>query len=182
MYTDQQLQNHIFDLQTFLRRIQRSQGHVQPLVPDGIFGAETAAAVRDFQRQNSLPVTGTADFDTWDAVYRAYLVLRTGDETPQAVSFFPAGADAALRPGDKGASVFALQLLLGAALPHFPDTIPVPLTGTYDADTTAGVRRAQAVFLLPQTGETDRATWEALALLHNSLFGRTPLAWLAAEP
>ena len=102
MYTDQQLQNHIFDLQTFLRRIQRSQGPIQPLVPDGIFGAETAAAVRDFQRQNSLPVTGTADFDTWDAVYRAYLVLRTGDETPQAVSFFPAGADAALRPRGQG--------------------------------------------------------------------------------
>ena len=61
------------------------------------------------------------------------------------------------------------------------DDLGMEVTGTYDADTTAGVRRAQAVFLLPQTGETDRATWEALALFHNSLFGRTPLAWLAAE-
>ena len=58
----------------------------------------------------------------------------------------------------------------------------MPLTGEYDADTVAGVRRAHGVFLLPQTGVTDRATWEALALFHNSFFGRTPLSWLASEP
>ena len=78
--------------------------------------------------------------------------------------------------------MFVLQLMLGTALPHFSISAPVPLTGEYDADTVAGVRRAQGVFLLPQTGVTDRATWEALALFHNSFFGRTPLSWLAAEP
>lgn len=181
MYTDQQQRSHIYDLQTFLRRIQRAQGSVQPLAPDGIFGPETAAAVRNFQRQNGLPVTGTADYDTWSAIYLAYLALLAGDTLPQAVLFFPAGAQAALQPGDRGASVFVLQLMLGTALPHFASAAPVPLTGEYDADTTAGVRQAQGVFLLPQTGVTDRATWEALALFHNSFFGRTPLSWLTTD-
>lgn len=179
MYTDEQRRSHIYDLQTFLRRIQRDQGYAQPLAPDGIFGPETASAVRNFQRQNSLPVTGAADYDTWAAIYQAYLVLLAGDTLPQTVAFFPAGADASLSAGDKGPSVFVLQLMLGTALPHFTGTVPVPLTGEYDADTIAGVRSAQAVFLLPQTGVTDRATWEALALFHNSFFGRTPLGWLA---
>ena len=178
MYTDEQRRSHIFDLQTFLRRIQRSQGYAQPLAPDGIFCPETAAAVRNFQRQNGLPVTGTADYDTWTAIYLAYLALLAGDTLPQAVSFFPAGAGATLSAGDRGPSVLVLQLMLGTALPHFADTVPVPLTGEYDADTAAGVRRAQGVFLLPQTGVADRATWEALALFHNSFFGRTPLGWL----
>ena len=182
MYTDEQRRSHIFDLQTFLRRIQRSQGYAQPLAPDGIFGPETAAAVRDFQRQNGLPVTGTADYDTWTAVFRAYRALTAGDVLPGGVLFFPAGADATLSAGDRGASVFVLQLLLGAALPHFANALPVPLTGEYDADTTAGVRHAQGIFLLPQTGVTDRATWEALALFHNSFFGRTPLGWLTDAP
>ena len=53
-------------------------------------------------------------------------------------------------------------------------------TGEYDADTEESVRRAQGVFQLPQTGETDRATWAALTLFHNSFFGRTPLAWTMA--
>ena len=119
-----------------------------------------------------------ADYDTWTAIYLAYLALLAGDTLPQAVSFFPAGAGATLSAGDRGPSVLVLQLMLGTALPHFADTVPVPLTGEYDADTAAGVRRAQGVFLLPQTGVADRATWEALALFHNSFFGRTPLGWL----
>ncbi len=182
MYTDEQRREHIFDLQTFLRRIQRAQGYARPIAADGIFGPETAAAVRDFQRQNGLPVTGTADYDTWTAVYLAYLALLAGDTLPTAVSYFPPGADAALAPGDKGPSVLVLQLMLGTALPHFADTIPIPLTGEYDADTTAGIRRAQGIFLLPQTGVTDRATWEALTLFHNSFFDRTPLGWMDETP
>ncbi len=182
MYTDEQRRRHIYDLQTFLRRIQRDQGYPNPIAPDGIFGPETAAAVQDFQRQNSLPVTGTADYGTWTAIYQAYRVLLSGDTMPENVAFFPSGSAAELKAGDKGPSVFVLQLMLGTALPHFSLAAPVPLTGEYDADTVAGVRRAQGVFLLPQTGVTDRATWEALALFHNSFFGRTPLSWLAAEP
>ena len=182
MYTDEQRRRHIYDLQTFLRRIQRDRGYPNPIAPDGIFGPETAAAVRDFQRQNSLPVTGAADYGTWTAIYQAYRVLLSGDALPESVTFFPSGSAAELKTGDKGPSVFVLQLMLGTALPHFSISAPVPLTGEYDADTVAGVRRAQGVFLLPQTGVTDRATWEALALFHNSFFGRTPLSWLAAEP
>ena len=49
-------------------------------------------------------------------------------------------------------------------------------------DTTAGIRRAQGIFLLPQTGVTDRATWEALTLFHNSFFDHTPLGWMDETP
>lgn len=180
MYTDSQRRTHILDLQRFLRRIQQAQGAVQPLTPDGIFGPETAAAVREFQRRGRLPVTGTANYDTWTAIYAAYLLLTDLDALPAAVDFFPSGTDAKLTRGDKGPSVFVLQLMLGMAAPHFGNALPVPLTGEYDADTETGVRRAQGTLLLPQTGETDRATWTALALFHNSFFGRTPLAWTMA--
>lgn len=180
MYTDAQRRGHIYDLQRFLRRIQRAHGHPQPLTPDGIFGPETASAVRDFQRRNGLPVTGTADFETWTLVYAQFLALTVGDTLPGSAAFFPAGADSCLSPGDKGAAVFALQLMLDTAAPHFSGVPLVPLTGEYDRDTTEAVRRAQGVFQLPQTGCTDRATWEALALFHNSFFGRTPLSWQLA--
>ena len=41
MYTDAQKCSHIFDLQTFLRRIQQAEGSAAPLVPDGIWDAKT---------------------------------------------------------------------------------------------------------------------------------------------
>ncbi len=67
-----------------------------------------------------------------------------------------------------------LQLILATAAPHYANTAPVPLTGEYDPETETAVRLMQGVFVLPQTGVTDRATWDTLAGLHNALFMRTP--------
>ena len=156
--------------------------HVHPLVPDGIFGPETAAAVRDFQRRNGLLVTGTAGYETWTAIYQAYLLLLLGRHAACRSLLLPLPVlTRSLAAGDKGPSVLVLQLLLSSAVPHFSSVTPVPLTGEYDRATADAVRLAQGVFLLPQNGVTDRATWEALALFHNSFFGRTPLPWLLAE-
>lgn len=63
MYSEEQKSQHIYDLQTCLRRLQQERG-VSPLVPDGIYGAETAEAVRAHQRECGLPVTGRVDRET----------------------------------------------------------------------------------------------------------------------
>ena len=177
MYTDAQKRSHIFDLQTFLRRIQQAEGSAAPLVPDGIWDAKTAAAVRDYQQQNGIPVTGTADFCTWTAIYAAYALLLAGDALPMRTAFFPPESDAVLKAGTKGSSVYVLQLMLSEIAPHYNRIAAVPLTGEYDSDTQAAVRRAQQIFQLPETCITDRATWQALTGLHNALFRRTPLGW-----
>ena len=108
MYTDEQKRRHIYDLQVCLRRIQQENDHPQPLVPDGIFGAETAEAVRAHQRQNGLPVSGQVDRATWDSIFGAYEQLTALDALPAAVRFFPAEGGV-LSPGDRGAAVFVLQ-------------------------------------------------------------------------
>ena len=140
MYTDAQKRSHIFDLQTFLRRIQQSEGSAAPLVPDGIFGAQTAAAVREFQQQHCLPVTGIADQRTWNAIYAAYAALIAADALPMQTAFFPPGSDAVLKPGAKSPTVYVIQLMLGETAPHYNRIAAVPLTGEYDSDTQAAVR------------------------------------------
>ena len=89
MYTDAQKCSHIFDLQTFLRRIQQAEGSAAPLVPDGIWDAKTAAAVREYQQQNCLPVTGIADQRTWNAIYATYAALVAADALPMQTAFIP---------------------------------------------------------------------------------------------
>ena len=79
MYTEEQYKKHIFDLQRFLRLIQLAANHAAPLVPDGVYGPETNAAVREFQRMNDLPVTGTADYETWTLIYQQYTRLAAGE-------------------------------------------------------------------------------------------------------
>ena len=176
MYTDEQKRRHIYDLQVCLRRIQHENDHPQPLVPDGIFGAETAEAVRAYQRQNGFPVSGQVDRATWDSIFDTYEQLTALDALPAAVRFFPAEGGV-LSLGNRGAAVFVLQLLLGSGAPHFANLAPVPLTGEYDAETETAVRVMQGIFGLPPTGVTDCATWDILAGLHNALYKRAPLAW-----
>lgn len=178
MYTEAQRRTHIYDLQRFLRRIQREHGAVSPLAPDGIFGEETAAAVRQFQREHALPVTGKADLVTWTAIWEEYTALTAGDALPATVRFFPPARDTVLRRGDKGCDVATLQCMLNTLPLHFAGAPRVPPTGIYDEETERAIYTAQGFFLLPQTGETDRRTWQSLAAVHNAYHHRPPLAWL----
>ena len=68
MYSEAQRRAHIFDLQTFLRRIQLDQAHVHPLVPDGIFGPATTAAVIAFQQMMGITADGIIGQQTWELI------------------------------------------------------------------------------------------------------------------
>ena len=143
MYTDAQKCSHIFDLQTFLRRIQQSEGSAAPLVPDGIFGAQTAAAVREYQQQHCLPVTGIADQRTWNAIYASYAALIAADALPMQTAFFPPESDTVLKPGAKSPSVYVLQLMLGETAPHYTGLPPCrsPASTMRIHSPLSGVRR-----------------------------------------
>lgn len=59
-------------LQTMLRQISELDTSIPAVVPDGIYGRDTLAAVSAFQRTRGLPVTGVADLTTWEAIVEAY--------------------------------------------------------------------------------------------------------------
>jgi peptidoglycan hydrolase-like protein with peptidoglycan-binding domain len=59
-------------LQTMLRAIARLNENIPLVIPDGIYGADTVAAVTAFQRQFGLPATGVTNLTTWNAVVEKY--------------------------------------------------------------------------------------------------------------
>ena len=61
---------YIRELQTYLRALETDEDF--RVVPDGIFGAETEAAVRRFQNLVALEETGIVDFDTWTQMVESY--------------------------------------------------------------------------------------------------------------
>lgn len=65
----------IRSLQTMLRVIAAADEAIPQVVPDGIYGPDTEAAVTAFQARHDLPQTGEVDQATWNRIVDAYLKL-----------------------------------------------------------------------------------------------------------
>ena len=66
MFSDEQLRQHIRELQQFLFGISHYNVRIPVIIPDGIYGPETAGAVKIFQQEYGLMPTGEVDRYTWD--------------------------------------------------------------------------------------------------------------------
>ena len=115
--------------------LQRALGGI---AVDGSYGSGTVKAVRAFQEQEGLRVTGIADEKLWIMLERrAYPFLRYRSTV--------------LKPGSSGQAVRALQSALG-----------LEADGSYGSATKAAVRELQARHKLTRTGYVGSVTWQAL--------------------
>lgn len=137
---------------------------------DGIFGPETEAAVRAFQEQFDLPVTGEVDFDTWDVLYRTYLgFLETipFQYTEGIVLPYPG---VPLRLGSESDEVRLLQEYLNFIASFYSEIPSVTPTGYFGNQTEAAVIALQSMEGLPPNGTVGAATWNAITSLYEDLY------------
>lgn len=64
-------------MQEYLTRISLDHPEIPSVRADGVFGAETEAAVRAFQERFFLPVTGVIDIRTWEQIVAEYNFLES---------------------------------------------------------------------------------------------------------
>ena len=64
--------NAVTQIQVLLRTISQNDPSVPSVIVDGIYGPETAAAVREIQRRYDIPVTGQVGPLTWNAIVNLY--------------------------------------------------------------------------------------------------------------
>ena len=133
----------------------------------GVYNDETAQAVRRYQEERRLPVTGVVDFATWQTLTEEYL-LEVELRKPVMVRVLPDIASYATLPGQRGDEVLILQILLNA-MRHEYDYPQVPLSGIYGAQTLEAVREYQQINGLDATGTADRRTWLRLKEEYNRL-------------
>ena len=161
---------NIRNLQLMLRVIAVTTGEIPPVVPDGIYGRETAASVRAFQRAAGLPVTGKIDEATWSSILNAYQFLAPRTQEPAPLQIL-LNRDDTIGPTSDGGHVYLVQAMF-AALHRLLQNIPaVTVNGTYDAATAQAVRAVQGLSGLPETGLVDRRTWLALTSLYRLTVG-----------
>lgn len=153
----------------------------------GKYRAITANAVKAFQRQNGLEITGTADVDTQRALFGDNALADGASPTPtpgpdqdlgDVNDMVLAGDGEAtveeyekkLSRGAKGENVKKVQTRL-KELGFFDG----PISGNYMNQTVAAVKAFQLQNGLEQTGKTDETTW-------NTLFNDTGVVDASATP
>ena len=156
------------EVQEKLRQIGIERGDGVEIAVDGIYGAETALAVSQFQRENGLPVTGKVDFKTWETLNDVYEELLERRKPPERVAAI--GCNVRLSGGAVGDSVYILQVMLNAVGARFRNIGKITGDGAYRGETAAAVTEFQRAAGLPQTGEADVETFNRLATVYNNFF------------
>ena len=155
----------IRSLQTMLRTIASIEPSQINVMPDGIYGSQTAAAVRSFQRRQGLNPTGIVDQQTHERIVREYerAYIEARKAQPVQINLDPGQV---LRRGEKNNHIYLAQSMLTVL--HLLDSrIPAPPhTGVLDPATAEAVAAFQSVAGLPPTGEIDKRTWKDLALYY----------------
>ncbi len=166
----------IRNLQRYLRQLSYDIDSSIPRPPvDGIFERDIENALRQFQESRGLPITGTADQETWELLYAAYRASLADSSPPRSVSLFPRTPDAyELDIGCEGIAVMTLQHMLTELTIDYSDLGDFAITGTYDTPTQNAVTAFQSHNVLKQTGKVDRLTWNRIADQYNTAFTRYP--------
>ena len=156
----------VVTVQVMLNRI--SQNY--PAIPkvssvDGIFGAQTEAAVRRFQEIINLTADGIVGRATWYALVRYYVaVTRLAELRSQGQRFYNnswATTDP-INQGDRGVKVEHLQYMLSVLAAYIPEIPEIAVDGVFGPATRNAVIAAQRRFGLPQTGIVNAATWDEI--------------------
>jgi peptidoglycan hydrolase-like protein with peptidoglycan-binding domain len=155
-YSEKERREHIRELQQYLYSISLMIKSIPTVIPDGFFGEKTEKAVIAFQQEYGLPVTGEVDKKTWDTVIVIYKHLF--ESPPEKIDVFPEN-DFVLKEGDTGYLVYVLQIMLKTIGERYTNFPTVSITGTYDSDTAEAIRYMQNISLFPDTGATDKYTW-----------------------
>lgn len=166
-YTEKDLQEHISELQQYLRTISRLNKNIPSIIPNGLYDNLTEEAVRSFQRDYGLPVTGKVDNETWDKIYEVYQSVQELYEDIAAIFPVPSTERSYIREGDSGFLVYILQAMLNTISSFYGNLNDIEINGRYGSETAEAVADLQDIIGLPRTGEVDFRTWNRLAQLYN---------------
>ena len=156
----------IRSLQTMLRTIASVEPNQMNVMPDGVYGSQTAAAVRSFQRRQGLNPTGVVDQQTFERIVQEYerAYIEASKAQPVQITLDPGQV---LKRGERNNHIYLAQSML-TVLNLLDSRIPAPPhSGVLDPETERSVAAFQTFAGLPPTGEIDKRTWRDLSLYYT---------------
>lgn len=169
------------DVRTIQRQLNRI-GANYPAIPrisptNGIFDAQTTAAVREFQRIFNLPVDGIVGRNTWYRIKYIYnSVKRLSDLYSEGITLSEADTliPTTLQRGDSGIPVRALQYYLNFLGFFIPELPQLTVDGIFGDETYNAVVAFQRYEGLTPDGIVGRNTRNALSDAYNGVLLSLP--------
>ena len=160
----------IRSLQTMLRVIAAADEAIPQVVPDGIYGPDTEAAVTAFQARHDLPQTGEVDQATWNRIVDAYLKLGSFVLPLEAlrIRWQP---QQSINAGQENLHLYPIQAMLAALRRSYRNFPALPVDGTHGTASVAAVQSLQRLCGLPADGTVDQTTWDHLCKLYALVSG-----------
>jgi peptidoglycan hydrolase-like protein with peptidoglycan-binding domain len=160
------LSRPVSSLQYMLRQLSFTYKFLPELAVDGVFGERTLEAVMRFQKAAGLPVTGTVDRATWNAIRDAWLAQQSQAGYSRATRIFPSEG-ITVHEGETKEYMIVPQTMFNILAGHFEGIIPCDADGCNGPATADNIRWLQRAAGLPATGCLDTATWGALSHLYE---------------
>ena len=160
------LSRPVSSLQYMLRQLSFTYKFLPELAVDGVFGERTLEAVMRFQRAAGLPVTGSVDQATWNAIRDAWLAQRAKTGYSRATRIFPSEG-IQVHEGETKEYFIVPQTMFNILAKHFEGITPCDADGCNGPATAGNIRWLQKAAGLPETGCLDTATWDALSHLYE---------------
>ena len=166
-------------IQHELNRISDSYPSIPKITQDsdGIFGAQTDAAVRQFQTIFRLPVNGIIDSATWYRIKYIYSSVKglggffseglTPEELESSIAI-------SWQEGDSGIWVKILQYYIHVIACYYTDLPQIEITGYFGPETTEAVMALQKKFNIIADGVVGTQTWSLLDRLYKSIMDYIP--------
>ncbi len=153
-------QNQAADLIRTLQTALNKTVKPSPQLPESqFFGEQTQRAVRSFQQQNNLPVTGIATLETRQRLNEIEQdAIPPRPDTPSESTVPPSNVQLEIYTE---AQLKAILLGLGYDIN--------PRAALNDSPTVRAVREIQSLYGLSETGQPDRATQERLSAIVRNL-------------
>lgn len=169
------------DIRTIQRELNRIRKNY-PAIPaiaetNGVFGADTAAAVRAFQRIFNLTQDGIVGKGTWYRIKSIYNGVKSLSEvTSEGLTISEAQRQfpKVLRLGDTGIGVQTIRFylaFLGFFLPELP---PIRITDVFDKELRDAVLAFQSTYGLTVDGVVGRNTWNAIRNVYEQTLYQLP--------
>ena len=173
-------------IQQELNRISRNYPSIPKIETiDGIFSAETEAAVKTFQKIFHLTQDGIVGNATWYKIKYIYNSVKGLGElfsegiTPEELEN---PFEAYWQEGDTGVWVRLIQYYVRALACYYKGVPIIEITGTYDPKTTEAVKALQSNYAMTPDGIVDVQTWGKFYQDYKNIYNKIPVSCFGISP